>query len=636
MLRAKLTRVFSIIFASVLLATTIITSVNAMEIPTARMYALNNILGYDGDESFSRDSSCGPGSTLNLDGNTNYVKIANYLSGNNTRNVSLSTSALAGVLANLWAESGYDPFIGENGKIPSDDKKGYGLAGYTPYTKITDVLKSDYRTKDDFNTYYTAEYVKFLESYSGEAVIRGYPDGIPEEVDNAWLEVQLDYLVDNELTTTKIGSYRHMGGEMGLDYLADNLTILEAIEAAESPEDAATVFMWIYERPADKEGNRPKRTAKANEIYNDLSGSSSSSSSSSTTSSERVSSSNNGSNVTIIGDSITVFSNDDILNLLPEADIHADGSKHFVSDRESGKGGPSGTTILKEIIDNNNLRDILVFALGTNDTITESMVQNIVDLAGSSRTVVFVTNYNSDETGHPELDYTSNNNAFRAVQSKNSNVRIADWESAAIAAGGSEIMVDEVHPNSTGTELFANTIYNVLYNNTSNICQASRTGATTGGGSVADTAIELAWPDRGHSLDDPTEAYRNAINSLPHLANYGDEYVQIGASCDAFVATVLTISGADPDAVDHCCGAANLRNYFLSRTDIYEEIEYTGSANNLEPGDILSSVQSDGARYNHVAIYVGNGKVADASHGSRTAEIGNFYNDKWKVFRVKD
>ena len=633
MVRSKLSRILSLFIATFLLSSTIVSSVNAMNISTAEMYALNNILGYDGEENL-RDP-CGPGSTLNLDGNTNLIKIANYLSGNNTRNLTLSPKAIAGVLANLWAESGFDPFIGENGKIPNNSRLGYGIAGFTPYTKITDVLKSDNRTKDTFNTYFTPQYANWLSSYSAEAVIRGYPDGIPVEVDDAWLEVELDYLVDNELTTTKVGSYRHLGGEMGLDYIPDNMTILEAIEAANSAEDAAVIFMWIYERPKDKEGNRIPRANKATEILESIT-TGSSETDNNPDNSNRYISSNDGSNVTIIGDSITEMSKNDILKLLPEADIHSEGSKHFKMDASIG--GTSGINILKELIANNTLRDTLVFALGTNDAgaLTEDDVQNVVDLAGPNRTVIFVTNYNSDESSRPDLDYTSNNNIFKSIQSKNNNVRIVDW-AGAVQGFGSDIMQDAVHPKvGDGTDLFARTIYNGLYNNTSNECQTLKSGATTNGGRIADTAIELAWPERGHDLNNPTEAYRNAINGFSRLANYGDSYVQIGASCDAFVATVLTLSGADPNAVNACCGATNLRAYFLSHPEVYEEITYDGTTNNLEPGDILSSTKADGGRYNHVAIYIGNGKLADASHGSRTAEVGNFYNDKWKIFRVKD
>ena len=80
MVRSKLSRILSLFIATFLLSSTIVSSVNAMNISTAEMYALNNILGYDGEENL-RDP-CGPGSTLNLDGNTNLIKIANYLSGN--------------------------------------------------------------------------------------------------------------------------------------------------------------------------------------------------------------------------------------------------------------------------------------------------------------------------------------------------------------------------------------------------------------------------------------------------------------------------------------------------------------------------------------------------------------------------
>lgn len=154
---------------------------------------------------------------------------------------------------------------------------------------------------------------------------------------------------------------------------------------------------------------------------------------------------------------------------------------------------------------------------------------------------------------------------------------------------------------------------------------------TQGNGNINATALALSWPDRSHALDDPKAEYYSALNAVG-LTSYNDSGVKIGASCDAFVATVLRFSGADPNVI--CCGAANMLSYFISHPNLYEEIPNTGNSADLQPGDIRSS-------YKHVEIYVvdesGQGKIASASHNDRTADHGiSFYaNPEFRIFRFK-
>ena len=84
-------------------------------------------------------------------------------------------------------------------------------------------------------------------------------------------------------------------------------------------------------------------------------------------------------------------------------------------------------------------------------------------------------------------------------------------------------------------------------------------GSSCGGGNgdINKTALELAWPyeEKGkHDKFDPRPTYKAALANVG-LNHYGEQWVEIGASCDAYVATVLTYSGVDPDAVKHCCGS---------------------------------------------------------------------------------
>ncbi len=152
-----------------------------------------------------------------------------------------------------------------------------------------------------------------------------------------------------------------------------------------------------------------------------------------------------------------------------------------------------------------------------------------------------------------------------------------------------------------------------------------------GNGDINSTALKLSWADRSHALDDPTALYKKALESVG-LSTYGDQYVRIGASCDAFVATVLRYSGADPNVP--CCGTTVMLNYFASHPEKYQEIPNIGNSSNLQSGDIR-------VKPGHIEIYVidenGNGRIASASHGDRTADhgIGYYADSSYRIFRLR-
>ena len=163
------------------------------------------------------------------------------------------------------------------------------------------------------------------------------------------------------------------------------------------------------------------------------------------------------------------------------------------------------------------------------------------------------------------------------------------------------------------------------------------TSATQGNGDINATALALSWPDRSHAPDDPKSEYVAAL-AATGVNRLGDQYSMTGRSCDAFVATVLRYSGADPNVP--CCGVTRMLSYFSTHSDLYEEVPNTGSTANLQPGDIRIDNE-------HVEIVVqvgGTYKIASASHpahdGSDNGRTADHYNNyyvksSYRIFRKK-
>lgn len=153
---------------------------------------------------------------------------------------------------------------------------------------------------------------------------------------------------------------------------------------------------------------------------------------------------------------------------------------------------------------------------------------------------------------------------------------------------------------------------------------------TSGNGDINATAIKLAWPANEygkHGYDDPTPAYAQALAETG-VNQLGDNCSKAGGSCDAFVATVMRLSGADPEF--YCCGVSNgsVLNY-ITTSGKYQEVE--NGLGNLKPGDIRIGPK-------HIELYVeinGEPHIAAASHCSRSGDIGNYYDNSFKVFRIK-
>lgn len=179
----------------------------------------------------------------------------------------------------------------------------------------------------------------------------------------------------------------------------------------------------------------------------------------------------NGSNITIIGDSITEGSKDAILALLPEADIHSQVSKRFGSGSDEAMSSsntdanPSGISIAKYLIAENQLQSIVVFALGSNNMpLTQAQIDDALALFGNNRQIFFITNY--DASGQNSSYYDTNNSLFNTA-AENSNVHVIDWAAAASADPAAYLSNDGLHPTAAGQELFAELISDAVGGSTS-------------------------------------------------------------------------------------------------------------------------------------------------------------------------
>lgn len=398
----------------------------------ANKYAPNKIGFYDedacADGTTTGGSATAVGGEAVVTGDTAVEKLWSGL-----KSMGLSDEVTAGIIGNAYGESGYNA-AGYEGSSSSDWKagidvntgiskgkdaydyehdpagsRGIGLWGWSFDNRVNiwKYVKDHDKNVADFFFAHPEKYGGF---YDGDEMIKqALSDGASEAQVDALYSLQITYMINDYLPK----------------YASSVLT-------QTTVENAASEMAIKGERCANcKEGTSElqKRTNEALKVFEQYTGKTSFGTPTTSNSSNNVTA--DGTDITLIGDSITDGARSYFEEKLPGVDIYAKVSKHFYMDAADAYGGDSGITILKDIVSKNNLRPILVFALGTNDVDGvakdggTNYVDQVLEIAKDAQKIVFVTNYVRN------TDYSNNNNAFNAAAAKDSRVVVADWASIA-------------------------------------------------------------------------------------------------------------------------------------------------------------------------------------------------------------
>ena len=152
--------------------------------------------------------------------------------------------------------------------------------------------------------------------------------------------------------------------------------------------------------------------------------------------------------VTLIGDSISYMSEDEIKKALPGVDIEAVSGIKFVGTR--GRFGIGGFERLK----NHAMRDVVVFMLGSNGGMTTKDIDDLYEYVGTNRKLILMTNYVGTELQNSK---TWNATIMRFAQ-KYDNVSVMDWYIVNVSDPSIYLIADKLHPNEDGKKYFAQLI----------------------------------------------------------------------------------------------------------------------------------------------------------------------------------
>lgn len=150
--------------------------------------------------------------------------------------------------------------------------------------------------------------------------------------------------------------------------------------------------------------------------------------------------------ITFVGDSV----------LLTMAQPLGETFQNAVIDGKVSRQFNQGLGILQALQSNGRLNNTVVIMLGTNGTILERDLTQMIDYLGSQRKIFFVN------VNVPRTWQNGNNDVLNQVQATYSNVHIIDWYNA--SRGHTELFyTDLIHPSAQGSLVLTELIKEAVY-----------------------------------------------------------------------------------------------------------------------------------------------------------------------------
>ena len=230
-----------------------------------------------------------------------------------------------------------------------------------------------------------------------------------------------------------------------------------------------------------------------------------------------------GDHITWIGDSLSESVLDKIEETFSGADTKEkiyDGvtyrlvrySKFVETETETLKadGNYSGLTVAKQLVDHKEMRDYLIFPLGSNGSITTKNIDDLIGIVGENVNILLVTNYGL------RSDYTANNDAIKKAASEKDNVAYADWYE--IAKSDPSGYIDDsdglgVHLTDSGKEQFINVIKEAFTKAYGSGSRAGRSDNKTLGGDNKNYAGETVWSDEELAMIEENRPFYEAASA---------------------------------------------------------------------------------------------------------------------------
>lgn len=554
-----------------------------VSLPYSAMAAKNNREVYEKNDISFYDENfvmCSPSSTNGVSGSSNQEKVWGFLKASG-----LSDEQAAGVMGNIRQESGFSPNVqNTTAKFPSG---AWGLAQWTDGRRQS-VVKAIQEKHPEVMSYYA-------EQYGGLPDQNGVSPGVPVDVNDKFLIVELEFLIQE----SKARGLDAVGISEYIDKYGAGDSEWETLKRITDVTDA--VFFWerSFERSGNSHGSvMEQRVKPAMEFYEKFKGTGGSGTTSSPATPK----------VTFIGDSITEGMRSNLMSTFPGSNVEA-------------KVGEGIQWVISKL-DTATLNDTVVINIGTNDNFPVDKAKEMLNRLKGKK-VYLVNNFGKGGSANFEII----NGGITSVASEYTNVTIIDWKKVAESNGGREALYkpDGYHINDDkGRELYIKLLKDSLGSATTSTGGACESAAPTG--DIQAYALKYAWPKwRGKDITKKPE-YAAANDAAVKEGRYIGGRIYPGVDCGGFVTTIVHDSGFDKGynyGGKISNGASNTVTQEQWVNENWQKLGSGSSINvaDLKPGDVAFSP-------GHTFIFVGaiegfESDIASASLDERAPVAGN-------------
>lgn len=169
---------------------------------------------------------------------------------------------------------------------------------------------------------------------------------------------------------------------------------------------------------------------------------------------------------TYIGDSLGVGVKPALSPMAPKANFDVKSSRFLKNGAVSeSNDGLNGLYIINQLKEANQIKDVVVIALGTNGGLDQDMLNEAYDLLPSNvKTVIFInTGSVGGGSGYGNINYEDISKQIKDFAGSKSNVKYLDWLTYSHKYGWDKITSDSVHMNGEGVDLYAKFTVQGLY-----------------------------------------------------------------------------------------------------------------------------------------------------------------------------
>lgn len=187
--------------------------------------------------------------------------------------------------------------------------------------------------------------------------------------------------------------------------------------------------------------------------------------------------------VTFIGDSLGVGVQPELVKYMPKVNYDVLSSRWLIYQSADSTDPLNGLQALRTLKEDNNIKEVLVVALGTNGGLKQEDLQTFIkEVPDSVQQIIFINSGSKGGTGdYGTIDTDEISKQIKEAAKTNQKVGYLDWLTYTEKEGWDKLTSDSVHLNTEGNKAYATFItqglYDIIVGGESNTCAVGNLGS---------------------------------------------------------------------------------------------------------------------------------------------------------------